>query len=82
MPSQYPFYAEPTHDQGIVTWAATNAARTTATSVAEGRMIVEVVDKIFLLEPCKHPLVTLLTNVGKVWDKKIGQMAICCPACK
>jgi hypothetical protein len=41
-----------------------------ATSVAEGRMIVEVTEKIFLLEPNRHPLVTLLTNVGKVWDGK------------
>jgi hypothetical protein len=63
----YPFYTEPTHDQGVVTGAA---ARDTTTSVAEGRMIVDAVDKIFLLEPNKHPLVTLLTNVGKVWDGK------------
>lgn len=66
----YPYYTEPTHDQGIVTAAAGNASRDTATSVAEGRMIVDAVDKIFLLEPNKHPLVTLLTNVGKVWDGK------------
>jgi hypothetical protein len=32
--------------------------------------VVDAVDKIFLLEPNKHPLVTLLTNVGKVWDGK------------
>ena len=62
----YPYYTEPTHDQG----AATSNARDTAVSVAEGRMIVDAVDKIFLLEPNKHPLVTLLTNVGKVWDGK------------
>jgi hypothetical protein len=67
---QYPFYNEPTHDTGTVTLDANNAARSTATSVAEGRMIVDVVDKIFLLEPNKHPLVTLLTNVGKVYDGK------------
>ena len=70
MPNTYPYYTEPTHDQGIVTNAANNAARTTDVSVAEGRMIVDAVDKIFLLEPNKHPLVTLLTNVGKVWDGK------------
>ncbi|MCK5616263.1 DUF5309 family protein [Candidatus Pacearchaeota archaeon] len=64
--AQYPYYTEPTHDQGTV--AA--APRTTAVSEAEGRMIVNVVDKIFLLEPNKHPLVTLLTNVGKVYDGK------------
>ena len=66
----YPYYTEPTHDQGIVTPASGNAARTTATSVAEGRMIVDAVDKIMLLEPNKHPLVSLLTNVGKVYDGK------------
>lgn len=63
----YPYYTEPTHDQGAVTGAA---VRDTATSDAEGRLIVDAVDKIFLLEPNKHPLVTLLTNVGKVWDGK------------
>lgn len=70
MSNQYPFYNEPTHLQGPVTNTAGNAARDTATSVAEGRMIIDAVDKIFLLEPNKHPLVTLLTNVGKVWDGK------------
>lgn len=68
--ANYPYYTEPTHDQGIVTAASGNAARDTATSSAEGRLIVDAVDKIFLLEPNKHPLVTLLTNVGKVWDGK------------
>ena len=66
----YPFYTEPTHDQGVVTNAASNAARTSATSSAEQRLVIDAVDKIFLLEPNKHPLVTLLTNVGKVWDGK------------
>lgn len=66
----FPYYAEPTHDQGTVAVGSGNAARTTATSAAEGRLIVDAVDKIFLLEPNKHPLVTLLTNVGKVWDGK------------
>lgn len=67
----YPYYTEPTHDQGAaITLTATNAGRTTATSSAEQRLIVDAVDKIFLLEPNKHPLVTLLTNVGKVWDGK------------
>ena len=65
----YPYYTEPTHDQGAVT----SAARDTSVSTAEGRMIVDAVDKIFLLEPNKHPLVTLLTNVGKVWDGKAWQ---------
>jgi len=44
--ASYPYYSEPTHDRGTV--AA--APRTTAVSEAEGRLIVNVVDKIFLLE--------------------------------
>ena len=60
----YPYHNEPTHDQGTVVATTGNAARTTATSVAEGRMIVEVADRISLLEPNKHPLVSLLTNVN------------------
>jgi len=68
--AQFPFYTEPTHDQGTVVATTANAARTTATSSSEERLIVDAVDKIFLLEPNKHPLVTLLTNVGKVWDGK------------
>ena len=69
MPSSFPYYVEPTHDQG----AASTHGRDTTVSVAEGRMIVDAVDKIFLLEPNKHPLVTLLTNVGKVYDGKAWQ---------
>ena len=64
--SSYPYYTEPSHDTGTTT----ASPRTTAVSNAEGRLIVNAVDKIFLLEPNKHPLVTLLTNVGKVWDGK------------
>ena len=75
---QYPYYTEPTHDQGVVTEASGNAARTTATSSAEGRLVVEAADKVMLLEPNKHPLVSLLTNIGKVWDgsswKGIGML--------
>ena len=72
MPSTYPYYNEPTHDTGVITSVAGNAARTSAVSGPNGeqRMIIDAVDKIFLLEPNKHPLVTLLTNVGKVWDGK------------
>lgn len=66
MSSSYPYYTEPTHDQGAVT----SYPRDTTVSVAEERMVVDAVDKIFLLEPNKHPLVSLLTNVGKVWDGK------------
>jgi hypothetical protein len=71
MPNIYPYYTEPTHDQGAaITLTAANAGRTTKTSSDEQRLIVDAVDKIFLLEPNKHPLVTLLTNVGKVYDGK------------
>lgn len=63
---QYPYHNEPTHDQGSLA----SAPRTTATSAAEGRLIVDAVDRIFLLEPNKHPLVSLLTSVGKVYDGK------------
>jgi len=66
----YPYYSEPTHDTGTVTSDSSNAARSTAVSLAEERLIVNAVDKIFLLEPNKHPLVSLLTNVGKVYDGK------------
>ena len=65
----YPYYTEPTHDRST-TVVTDGGARDTAVSSAEGRLIVDAVDKIFLLEPNKHPLVTLLTNVGKVWDGK------------
>lgn len=63
MPS-FPYYTEPTHTQGTVS----AGARTSATSSTEGRLIVDAVDKIFLLEPNRHPLVSLLTNVGKTYD--------------
>jgi hypothetical protein len=62
MPS-FPYYTEPTHDTGGVTAAAGNAARSSAVSSAEGRLVVDAVDKVFLLEPGKHPLTTLLTQV-------------------
>ena len=75
--AQYPFYTEPTHETSSITaggmspaYGTSNAARSTVSSAAEGRLIIDAVDKIFLLEPNKHPLVTLLTNVGKVWDGK------------
>lgn len=61
----YPYYNEPTHDQGAaITLTSTNAGRDTGVASAEQRLIVDAVDKIFLLEPNKHPLVTLLTNVN------------------
>ena len=68
--ADYPYYTEPTHVQGVVTNAGSNAAKDTQDASTEGSLIVDAVDKIFLLEPNQHPLVTLLTNVGKVWDGK------------
>lgn len=69
--AQYPYYTEPTHDEGqVIDVAATGYQRDTDTSVSEERMIIDATDKIFLLEPNKHPLVTLLTNVGKTYDGK------------
>ena len=44
MPSQYPFYNEPSHDQGT----ASTHGRDTTVSVAEGRMIVDAVDRYFV----------------------------------
>ena len=63
MSTSYPYYSEPTHDQGTVVSTTNNAARTTAVSEAEGRLVVDAVDKVFLLEANKHPLVTLLNQV-------------------
>ena len=61
--ADFPYYTEPTHDQGTVTNDSSNAARDTAVSAAEGRLVIDAVDKIFLLEANKHPLVTLLNEV-------------------
>ena len=68
----YPYHNEPTHDRGAVA----SAARDTAVSAAEGRLVVDAVDRIFLLEPNQHPLVTLLTNVGKTYDKLLSPMPV------
>jgi hypothetical protein len=68
--AQYPYFTEGTHDQGSVAVTSGNAARSTAVSSAEGRLVVDVADHIYLLEPSKHALVTLLTQVGKVYDGK------------
>ena len=57
-------YTEPTHKQGTIAIASGNAARTTATATTEERLIIDAQDKIMLLEPNKHSLVSLLTNVN------------------
>ncbi|MFA6385940.1 MAG: hypothetical protein WCW29_04315 [Candidatus Paceibacterota bacterium] len=59
--SKFPYYTEPSHDNSGVTGGLN--ARDTSVSSAEGRLIVDVVDKINLLEPTQHPLTALLTNV-------------------
>ena len=66
--NSYPYASEPTHVRGTVTEDSSNAARSTQTATDEGRLIVDAVDKIFLLEPTRHPLVSLLTNVGKTYS--------------
>jgi hypothetical protein len=66
--SDFPYYREGTHDQGVVTPTSGNAARTSAVSAAEGSLKLEVSDRIFLLQPVAHPFVTLLTSIGKSWD--------------
>ena len=54
--ASYPYYTEPSHDAGAaITLSATNYGRTTATSSTEQRLIVDAVDKIFLLEPNRAP---------------------------
>ncbi|KXB08558.1 hypothetical protein AKJ56_01010 [candidate division MSBL1 archaeon SCGC-AAA382N08] len=58
------YYVEPSHDQGT----PTSTMRDTSISSSEGRLKVDATDKVFLLEPNQHPLVTLLTNVGKTSD--------------
>ncbi len=41
------YYTEPTHTLG----SPTTNPRTTSTSSTEGRLVVDAVDKVFLLEP-------------------------------
>jgi len=60
----YPFYTEPTHNTGTIT----TGARDTAVSRAEGRLIVDAVNKVFMLQVNNHPLTTLLTMKGKRYE--------------
>lgn len=53
--ANYPYYTEPTHDTGsAITLSAANAGKDTSVSSAEQRLIVDAVDKIFLLERTKN----------------------------
>jgi hypothetical protein len=45
MSNRFPFYTEPSHTQGTVALTSSNAARDTATSSTEGRLIVDAVDE-------------------------------------
>jgi len=52
-----------THDRGAVA----SAARDTAVSTAEGRLKLDVVDKIFLLEPrLIGPIYSNIDKKGKI----------------
>lgn len=68
MSNRFPFYTEQTHTTGAIALTSSNGARDTATLSTEGRLVVDAADKVSLLEPNRHSLVTLLTNVGKVYD--------------
>ena len=67
--AQWPYFQEPVHETGTV--AA--SARTTSTSGSSKEDIqkIDVVDKIFLLEPRKYPFIQLLTNVGRSYDGSV-----------
>lgn len=69
--ASWPYYTEPTHDQG----STASATRTTDISGSSGedRLVRDVDDKIFLLKPFSHPLLTLLTNIGKRFDGETWQ---------
>ena len=66
----YPYYTEPSHIRGAVGNTSGNGAIDTSDISSQSRLVVDASDKVFLLEPRKHPLVTLLTNVGKTPDGK------------
>lgn len=65
---EFPWYSEQVHQQGPFTNVSGNAARDTKTAYDEGRLKIDIVDYISLLEPKQSPLVTLLTQPVKVWD--------------
>jgi len=69
MPS-FPYYTENTHDTGVVSNASGNAARDTTISSAEGSLVIDMAERVFLLDVKVSPLTGLLTNVGKNWEGK------------
>lgn len=69
---KYPYYNEPIHNLGGITDVSGNGARSTATSLAEGRLVVDAIDKVFMLDPTQNPLTALLTNIGKGGPKGMG----------
>ena len=60
----FPYLNEPSHDTGTIT----TGSRDTAVSSAEGRLVVDAVNRIYVLQPNMHPLVTLLTMKGKRYE--------------
>lgn len=66
--NQFPFYQELNHLTGSLADVSGNKTRDVATAVTEGRVIVEMADKIALLKVAQTPLTSLLTNVGKEWN--------------
>lgn len=69
MPS-FPYFTERTHDTGVVSNASGNAARDTALSNSEGSLVIDMAERVFLLDIKVSPLTGLLTNAGKSWDGK------------
>ena len=68
MAQEYPFYTEPSHVQGSVFNVSGNASRDTKTAFDEGRLKIDMVDYIALLEPTQAPLTTILTQPVQVPD--------------
>jgi hypothetical protein len=64
VPLKYNDYTEPSHIQGAIT-AGVPGARDSSDLSDTGQLYVDVVDKIFLLEPRKYPFSCMLTQVGK-----------------
>jgi len=66
----FPYYTEPTHTRGTLTNDASNGTIDTSTANSEGRLIVDMSDRISLLAPSRNPFTTLLTNIGKTPEGK------------